>query len=384
MAVYTFIATASFGLESVVARELKALGYVDQQTADGRVTFQADTAAICRANLWLRSADRVLLQFGQFDATDFGELFDQTAALPWSDLLPRDACFPVSGRSVRSALHSVPRCQAIVKKAIVESMKRAHPVVHFPEDGAEFPVEVQILRDRVTLAVDTSGAGLHRRGYRTWNAAAPLRETLAAGLLQLSYWNRERPFIDPFCGSGTIPIEAAMIARNLAPGRNREFLSQNWAVIDRSHWTAAREEVRDAQLGKPAFPILACDIDDNVLKLARRHATQAGLADDLHIQQRDVRDLQTSKDCGCVVTNPPWGARLDEPSQVESLMADAARVFSNLETWSIYVLSGLPNFEQHFGTKAGRRRKLYNGRLECTYYQYPGPRPPKPKAPKTT
>ena len=256
MASIELIATASFGLEAVVARELKQLGYEDQTTDDGRVTFVADEAAVCRANLWLRSADRVRLKLGEFEARDFGTLFDRTNALPWSDWLPENAEFPVQGKSVRSQLSSVPNCQSIVKKAIVEKLKQQYKCDWFDENGPTCAVEVSLLKDRATLTIDTSGPGLHKRGYRTLSGAAPLKETLAAGLVQLSYWNRERPLIDPFCGTGTIPIEAALIGRNIAPGLHREFAAEQWPRIPEHLWTEARSEAQDSVTDELASPIL--------------------------------------------------------------------------------------------------------------------------------
>ena len=371
------IATAAFGLESVVAREIRQLGCEILKTSDGRVLFAGDASTICRANLWLRCADRVRLQIGEFDAPDFGRLFDQTTALPWSEILPVDAAFPVRGRSVKSQLHSVPHCQSVVKKAIVENLKRRYQRHRFEESGPEFDIEVSIFRDRAVLSVDTSGAGLHKRGYRDLVGPAPLRETLAAALVQLSRWNSERPLIDPFCGSGTIPIEAALIGRNRAPGLGRTFAAEDWPFIQRKLWREARTEARDLARGKLATPIIASDRDAEVLKLARRHVAQANVELDIRVLQRELGDLTTSRRYGFFICNPPYGQRLGERHDSEALCCEMRDVCREFNTWSLYVLTAQPQYERHFGRRADRRRKLYNGRIECTYYQFHGPPPPR-------
>ncbi|MEW4527343.1 MAG: class I SAM-dependent RNA methyltransferase [Maioricimonas sp. JB045] len=373
----SLIATTAFGLEKVVARELQQLGYTEQQVENGRVRFSGDAAAICRANLWLRSADRVLVEVGDFPCTDFGELFDQTAALPWEQWLAADSQFPVRGRSVRSTLASVPDCQRLVKKAIATRLQRIYDQDWCPETGPEYTIEIAVVNDRALLTIDTSGAGLHKRGYRTLVGAAPLRETLAAALVQLSYWNRERPFADPCCGSGTIPIEAALIGRNIAPGLNRSFAAEDWPQIPAAVWSEARTEARD--LITPPLPIrmLATDIDSRALRLARPHAEAAGVADDIHFQTRPLAEFSSSRPYGCLITNPPYGERLGDSDTLQSLYGDMRRAFGELEKWSLYVLTADPQFERHIERKADRRRKLYNARIACTYYQFYGPRPPK-------
>jgi putative N6-adenine-specific DNA methylase len=370
------IATAAFGIESVVARELAELGYTDQRVEDGRVTFVGDELAICRCNLWLRSADRVLVKVGAFLARDFEALFQQVMALPWAQWLSADSKFPVSGKSVRSQLHNEPSIQGVTKKAIVESLKSTYQRHWFNEDGPEFPIEVAILKDWVTISIDTSGAGLHKRGYRPESGAAPLRETTAAALVLLSYWNRDRPFLDPFCGSGTIPIEAAMIARDRAPGSNRGFQCEQWPQITRAHWKEAREEVRDRLGPKPRFSLLASDIDGRVLRIAERNAFEAGVGGDIEFKKMDVLELKTTREFGCVICNPPYGIRLEDDESAGAIYDDMADAFEPLTTWSIYVLTSHPGFERFFRRKADRRRKLYNGRIECHYFQYIGPRPP--------
>jgi putative N6-adenine-specific DNA methylase len=370
------IATTAFGLEAVVARELKELGYAEHTITDGRVRFTADAAAICRANLRLRAASRVVIVIGEFEARDFGELFEQTKALPWDAWIPRKGAFPVRGRSVKSQLHSVPDCQRIVKKAIVERLKQAHGGEWLDESGPHYGIEISLLNDRAMLTLDTSGEALHRRGYRTYVGEAPLRETLAAALVLLSYWNRERPLIDPFCGSGTIVIEAAMIGRGIAPGLGRAFAAERWPQIDAGSWTSAREEAR--QLTQPQLPIkiIGTDIDARSVALARKHAIAAGVADDVHIQQQPVADLRSPKKYGCIITNPPYGERMGETREVERLYRELGGVCGALDTWSIYVLTAYAAFERLFGRTADRRRKLYNSNLACTYYQYFGPKPP--------
>lgn len=371
------IATTAFGLEAVVSRELAALGYHEQQIEDGKITFKGDALAVARTNLWLRSADRVLLQIGKFVAKDFDELFDQTKELPWSEWLPEDAAFPVTGSCVRSLLHNPPAVQSLVKKAIVESRKQNSQRHWFQETGFEYPIDVSILRDVVTLTIDTSGPGLHKRGYRKQGGAAPLKETLAAALVQLSFWNRERPFLDPFCGSGTIPIEAALIAKNRAPGLDRNFQAERWERLPVENWLKAREEARDLQISKPTtYPLFASDISPQAVQLTEDHARAAGVAGMLHVTQMDVLELKDSRDYGVIVTNPPYGERLGDRESAEAIYDDMADAFAPLKTWSIYVLTADVGFERFFRRRADRRRKLYNGRIQCQYYQYIGPRPP--------
>jgi 23S rRNA (guanine2445-N2)-methyltransferase / 23S rRNA (guanine2069-N7)-methyltransferase len=369
------IATSAVGLEAVVARELKALGYEATIRQTGRIAFAADETAICRTNLWLRTADRVLVEMGSFEATDFGQLFDRTFALPWEAWIARDAAFPVNGRSIKSQLSSVPACQKIVKKAIVEKLRKAHGTQTLPETGPQFTVEVALLENQATLTLDTSGPSLHKRGYRKLVAEAQLKETLAAALVMLSFWKPERPLVDPFCGSGTIPIEAALIGRNLAPGLNRTFAAEAWPRIDARLWAEARAEARDR--AGPGLPlkIIGTDIDEQVLGLARYHAGQAGVADDIHFQQREFRELTSKKEFGCVICNPPYGERMGDGGDLEALYAAMPLVLRRLKTWSHYILTAFPDFESLVGRPADRRRKLFNGRIECTYFQFYGPRP---------
>ena len=374
---YNLIATTAFGLEAVVARELNALGYAQQRVEDGRVRFPGDAAAVVRCNLWLRCASRVVIQVAEFDATDFGELFDRTAAIAWEDWLPVDAAFPVRGRSARSKLHSVPDCQRIVKKAIVERLKTVHQRDWFDETGAARGIEVAVLKDRVTLTIDTSGDALHKRGYRTASGPAPLRETLAAALVLLSYWNRKRPLVDPCCGSGTILIEAAMIGREIAPGLKRSFAAEQWPQFPRGLWDAERVAAAAKVRPQLAERLIGTDVEERAVLAARKHAEATGVADDIHFQRKALAEFRSPRKYGVLITNPPYGERIGEEREVEQLYRDMGRLFEPLDTWSIYVLTAHPQFERLFGRRAERRRKLFNSTLACTYYQFPGPKPPR-------
>ena len=380
MAQLELIATSTFGLEAVVAREVQALGYEGKTIQSGRILFQADEPAIARANLWLRAADRVLLRLGTFQAKDFGELFDQTNALPWEEWIPPDAAFPVSGRSIKSQLSSVPACQKIVKKAVVERLKSGHGVESLTETGPKCSVEIALLEDQATLTLDTTGPGLHKRGYRRLVGKTPLKETLAAAMVLLSFWRPERPLVDPFCGTGTIPIEAALIGRNLAPGLQRAFAAEAWPRLPKTLWDAARQEARD--LARPKLPerILGNDIDESALSLARHHAVQAGVQDEIHFQRRAFAELTSKREYGCVICNPPYGERIGQGSEVAALYRSMPLVLRRLKTWSHYILTSYPDFEDLVGQQADRRRKLYNGRIQCTYYQFYGPKPGLPLA----
>ena len=379
----TFHLTArvGFGLEAVVSRELKALGFDDLKSEDGRVHFSGGLDSIVRANLWLRSADRVVLQMAEFTALDFGELFDRTRDLPWEQWLPRDAEFPVTGRSSKSQLHSVPDCQRIVKKAIVERLREAYNIDWFEETGPLYPIEVSVLKDNVKLTIDTSGSGLNKRGYRKLTAKAPLRETLAAAMVQLSVWNPERPFVDPFCGSGTIVIEAALIATNRAPGINRSFACTDWPQIEDSIWEHAWQEAKDLIRPAPEELLIGTDVDPEVLSMARYHANKAGVGELVHFQQRPFRELSSAKKYGCVITNPPYGERMGEEAEVERIYASMAGVFNKLETWSFFVLTPFADFQKSVRRQSTRRRKLYNAKIACTLHQLLGPRPPRREPP---
>ena len=371
------IATATFGLEAIVAREVKDLGYEQVTVENGKVTFTADESAVCRTNLWLRTADRVRLKIGEFKAVTFDELFEKTKALPWPDLLPRDAGFPVDGKSVQSTLFSISDSQAIVKKAVVESMKRRYRTQWFEENGPLYPIEVSLLKDTATLTIDTSKPGLHKRGYRLAGSEAPLKETLAAALILIARWKPEIALIDPLCGSGTIPIEAAMIGQNIAPGMNRTFISEQWPTIPRDCWREARKETHDRADYNRNLDISGTDINSKIIDSARKNAAEAGVDDLIHFQVRPLADLSSKKKYGKVICNPPYGERLSERKEVEKLYEQMGRIFNKLDTWSFYIITAHENFESFFGKKATKRRKLYHGNIKVQYYQYFGPPPPR-------
>lgn len=371
------IATSPFGLEAIVKRELQDLGYPNLTVENGYVTFEGDEQALVRSNLWLRTADRVMLKIGSFHANTFDSLYEQTKALPWSDFLPMDARFPVEGRSVKSQLSSVPACQRIVKKAIVDSLANQYHLQTFPETGPLFTVEVSILKDDVLLTIDTSGAGLHKRGYRQLSATAPIKETLAAALVKLSRWEPHRPFADPLCGSGTIAIEAALMARNMAPGLNRSFVSEDWPLLTDQLWADERDRASAAIKKDCAVEILASDVDSSVLSLAEYHTRKAGVADCVQLTRQDVGDFAPGSSYGCIVTNPPYGDRLGERGDAEKLYRKMGKAFAQLNTWSVFVITSHPNFEKLYGKHAEKKRKLYNGRIQTNYFQYLGPLPPR-------
>ncbi len=376
MATYRILAMTAAGLESVVGQEVRDLGY-EAAVENGRVVFEGDQSAIIRANLWLRSADRIRIQIGEFDAVTFDELFEGTKALPWPQWLPEDAEFPVEGKSVKSTLFSVSDCQAIVKKAVAESLKSKYKLDWFPENGPRFPIEVSLLKDRAVLTLDASGSGLHRRGYKHLVGDAPLRETMAAGLVLLSRWNADTVLWDPFCGSGTIPIEAGLIGRQIAPGYFRTFSCEQWPWMERRSLQRARQEVLElAQWDRP-LEIIGTDTDTRVIKAARRNAAKAQLDDAIHFQVQDMEQLQSSRRYGKIITNPPYGERISEYREVSHLYRQMGIVFGQLDTWSFYILASHPKFESWFGRQATKKRKLYNGSLRVDYYQFFGPRPPR-------
>lgn len=375
------IATCAFGLESIVAHELRALGYADLQVDRGRVAFSGPLAAICRANLWLRCADRVQLQMGEFEARTFDELFDQTAALPWADWLPEEAEFPVIGKSVKSQLSSVPACQSIVKKAVVTALSRQYHRNQFAETGPRYRIQVALLKDVATLTLDTSGEGLHKRGYRDVSAPAPLRETLAAALVYLSNWHPDYIFADPCCGSGTIPIEAAMIGRNIAPGTERSFDALRWPALPRELWTQALDEADGLARHDQKLEIWGSDISDEAIALSRHHAVRAGFkVGELHFKVRPLSAFYSDQQYGYIVCNPPYGERLGDLKSAEALYRQMGQVFPKLRNWSYLILTPHEQFEKLFRARATRRRKLYNGAMRCWLYEYFGPRPPRPKA----
>lgn len=379
---FQLIATTTGGLEACVKRELAELGFDDAKVySPGRIIFSADPAGLARANLWLRTADRVLLVIGAFEAGDFGELFDRTRELPWEQWIPADGRFPVSGRSHKSQLSSVPACQKIVKKAIVEKLCDAHRTGELPETGITYSVEVALREDVATLTIDTTGAGLNKRGYRAAAGPAPIKETLAAAMIQMSFWKPERQLVDPFCGSGTIPIEAALIARNIAPGLQRFFVAEDWLAIDAECWATERERAKDLILPTMPLRIIGNDIEPKAISLAAHHANLAGVADNIHFQQKPFGELTSSREFGCIICNPPYGRRFQDNTEIMAVYREMPEVFRTLKTWSFYVITSV-DIEQILGQPADRRRKLYNGQIECTYYQFHGPRPPKKGAPR--
>ncbi|QEK11035.1 class I SAM-dependent RNA methyltransferase [Crassaminicella thermophila] len=371
------IATATFGLEEMVKLEVKKLGYEQMVVENGKVTFTANESDIPKANLWLRTADRVLLKMGEFKALTFEELFQQTKALPWEEWIPENGKFPVTGKSVKSQLFSVSDCQAIVKKAIVERLKETYGIEWFKEDGAEYPVEVALLKDIVTLTIDTSGAGLHKRGYRAKANEAPLKETLAAAMVLLSRWKEDRVLIDPFCGSGTIAIEAAMIGKNIAPGLQREFVSEKWDAIPKEAWKNARVEALKAIRQDVDIKIFASDIDERAVKIAEDNAYEAGVDDCITFSVQDMGFIESDAEYGYIICNPPYGERLGEKREVQKLYKRMGQVFGKFDTWSKYIITSDEEFEKFYGKKASKKRKLFNGRIKVDYYQFFGPKPPK-------
>jgi putative N6-adenine-specific DNA methylase len=372
-------AACAFGLEALVKRELIALGYEPKVSQPGRIDFEGDWQDVCRANIWLRTADRVLIQVQQFECPDFDALFDTIKEFDWSTFIPRDAEFPVVGKSRLSTLTSVPAVQRTVKKALVKSLQHFHGTNALPESGDLYKVEIALLKDVATVTIDTTGPSLHKRGYRRLVAEAPIKETLAAAMVDLTVWRPGRALIDPFCGSGTIAIEAAMIGMNIAPGIKRDFSSSQWNTIGPTRWHEAIEEAMDLQRPDTEMQINGYDQDSNVLGLARHHAEQAGVANKIHFQQQSFDQLQSSHEHGCVVTNPPYGERLEDQEQLLGLYESIPGIMERLPTWSLYIITNMPRFEELINQKATRRRKLFNGRLECTYYQYLGPKPPRKK-----
>ncbi len=373
---YSLVATATFGVEAIVADELRALGYEDLIVENGRVSFAGDAGDIARSNIGLRCADRVLIKAAEFKATDFEELFQQTMKVGWETFIPVDGKMHVTGKSHKSLLASVPDCQSIVKKAVVEAMKRRYRGTWFAETGPVYKIEVALLNDIATLTIDTSGPGLHKRGYRKDKGEAPLRETLAAALVKLSRWRPGRDFADPFCGSGTIAIEAALIGRNRAPGMDRSFAAEEWPHIPSAVWRQAREEARNAVNDVPVT-ILASDIDGTVLKAARENAKRAGVADCVRFQRQPADQFRSRRKYGCIVCNPPYGERTGGGREVEKLYRQMGGMYSGLDNWSLFALTPSTQFERLFGRRADKRRKLYNGNILCYLYQYLRGLPPK-------
>lgn len=377
MANLQLIATAPMGLESIVARELKDLGYHDLTVENGRVIFSGDLIDICRCNLWLRTSDRVLILMGEFTALTFDELFEGVKALPWQDVIPQNGEFPVEGRSLKSQLSSVPACQKIVKKAIVDKLNQTYHTEWFPEDGPRYVVEVIMLNDIALITLDTTGSGLHKRGYRKLVTEAPLKETMASALIQLSRWNPSRPFYDPCCGSGTLLVEAAMVGWNIAPGLRRTFNSEEWPIIPEELWNQAREEAFDSVRDDIPLQISGSDIDPAAIEVAQAAVNSAGFAKDIKLEVLPIAKARPQGDYGVIITNPPYGERLSEIAEVEQIIRDLKRLTVSIPTWSFFAISSTKRFETIFNKKADKRRKLYNGTIECQYYQYLGPLPPR-------
>ena len=369
------IATAAFGLEACVKRELLALGYEIITTENGKVTFWGDERAIVRGNLWLRTADRLYLKMGEFRAESFEELFQQTKGIAWEELIPPDGVFPVIGTSVKSMLHSVPACQSIVKKAIVSRLSEAYGMEQFPESGAKFAVRFSLMKDEVLLMVDTSGDALHKRGYRVSDVAAPIKETLAAAMVQLSFWRPGKTLADLCCGSGTIPIEVCLIGRNIAPGLSRGCVSEKWDLVPREFWKDEKAMAFQAIDRETELRIFARDIDPRAIASARKNAEEAGVGDDIVFQTGDAAEFQPEGEYGVIVTNLPYGMRIGEKDAIQALYRFFRGFLRQEPTWSLFAITSDPGLEKALGKRADRRRKLYNGNIETTYYQFHGKRP---------
>lgn len=375
---FELIAPCHFGLEAVLKREITELGYRIVSVEDGRVTFEGDAEAVCRANIFLRTAERVLIKVGGFHAETFEELFQGTKALPWERYIPEDGKFWVAkAASIKSRLFSPSDIQSIMKKAMVEHLKGIYHTEWFKEDGASFPVRVFLMKDEVTVGLDTTGESLHKRGYRKLTAKAPIAENLAAALIMLTPWKGNRILIDPFCGSGTIPIEAAMLAAHIAPGVNRSFLAEEWGhLIARKDWYRAVDEA-DSQVDDTVeTDIQGFDIDDEMVQIARANAKLAGVEKLIHFQRRDVAQLSHPKKYGFVITNPPYGERLEDKKNLPALYKVLGERYQELDSWSMYLITSYEQAEKALGRKAGKNRKIYNGMLKTYFYQYMGPKPP--------
>lgn len=375
--VYELIAPCHFGLEAVLKKEILDLGYEIAQVEDGKVTFLGDAEAICRANIFLRTTERILLKVGSFKAVTFEELFQGTKALPWEEYIPQDGRFWVKkANSIKSKLFSPSDIQSIMKKAMVERMKQGYGVSVIPETGADYPVRVSLYKDIVTVALDTTGESLHKRGYRKLTSKAPIEETLAAALIMLTPWNKDRILVDPFCGSGTFPIEAAMMAANMAPGMNRSFLSEDWKqIIPRKCWYEAMDEAQEMVDDTVSVDIQGYDLDPEVIKAARANAELAGVAHMIHFQQRPVSELSHPKKYGFLITNPPYGERIEDKKNLPALYTQIGERFKALDSWSAFIITSYEDVEKYMGRKADKNRKIYNGMMKTYFYQFPGPKP---------
>ena len=379
MRTFDLLVPCHFGLEAVLKREIYDLGYEITKVEDGRVTFEGDEEAICRANIFLRTAERVMIQVGRFKATTFEELFQGIKNLPWEEYIPEDGKFWVKkASSINSKLFSPSDIQSIAKKARVARMKQKYHKEWFKADGAAYPVRIFLLKDEVTVALDTSGDSLHKRGYRTMTSKAPLTETLAASLIMLTPWRKDRILVDPFCGSGTFPIEAAMIAANVAPGMNRDFTAEEWTnLIDRKLWYECVKEAEDMIDTTVKVDIQGYDIDGDVIKAARENAKRAGVEHMIHFQQRAVADLSHPKKYGFIITNPPYGERLEDKADLPELYTQIGQAYQRLDSWSMFLITSYTDTEKYIGRKADKNRKIYNGMLKTYFYQFLGPKPPK-------
>ena len=382
---FELIAPCHFGLEAVLKKEILRLGYEIVKVEDGKITFSGDSDAICRSNIFLRTTERVLLKAGSFRATTFDELFEGTKAIPWEQYIPKNGKFWVTkATSIKSNLFSPSDIQSIMKKAMVERMKEKYKVNWFPENGADYPVRVTIMKDEVVIGLDTSGDSLHKRGYRQATVKAPITETLAAALILLTPWNHNRILVDPFCGSGTFPIEAAMIGSNIAPGMNRSFTSENWThLIPKKQWYDAVNEAEDAILRNCDMDIQGYDISHDAIKAAIENARRADVENLVHFQQRPVKDLSHRKKYGFIITNPPYGERLDRPEEMPELYREIGEAWRKLDDWSMYLINAYEDAQRYIGKKADKNRKIYNGMMKTYYYQFQGPKPGKRKRPQS-
>lgn len=369
MSNFEIIIPTLFGMEAFVSREVRRLGYETTSVEDGRVTFSGDYEAICRANMWIRTGERVLVKLGEFKALTFTELFDAVYAIDWANWITPNGAFPVKGYSLKSQLASVPSCQAIIKKAVAKKLSLAYGVEQLPEDGEMYQIQFSVMKDRVTIMLDTSGTPLHKRGYRHNSNTAPLRETIAAAMVTMSFWKFEQPFLDPFCGSGTIPIEAAMFKRNIAPGMNRNFAAQQFPYINSDLWDKALEEAKSSVHNVP-LEIYASDTDKNCVELTKDNAKKAGVDEFINVTNRDARKVFIDKPNGTIITNPPYGERMGDKKECEQLYRAIGENFARFDNWAKYILVPNEDFEKHFGKKADKKRKIYNGMLKCNVYQY--------------
>ena len=376
---FELIAPCHFGMEAVLKREILDLGYEITKVEDGKVTFEADAQGIADANIFLRSTERILLKVAEVKAETFDELFEKTKALPWENYIPKDGKFWVAkANSVKSKLFSPSDIQSIMKKAIVERLKGVYGGSWFEEDGASFPIRVAFMKDVATIGIDTSGVSLHKRGYRKMTVKAPITETLASALIMLTPWNKDRILVDPFCGSGTFPIEAAMMAANIAPGMNRSFTAEKWTnFVGRKYWYGAIDEANDLVDDQIETDIQGYDIDGDIIKAARQNAREAGVDHLIHFQQRPLSELSHPKKYGFIVSNPPYGERLEEKSHLPALYTEIGDRFRELDSWSMYLITSYEDAEKYIGKKADKNRKIYNGMLKTYYYQFLGPKPPK-------